>query len=935
MASYSQIRLAQLSGSFGSSAGQMTDQLAPLAKAAHSGSQMGASLSDHLSHVVSAIKRIHGDGEFSTAAAGEFSHSITPDSADGAALGSAAKEWSDLFLADGGVINLGNEQDVTLTHVADTGVLLNSTRQIQFGSSAAYIRHDGTDLELVDDADINIKPAVDFLVDAGGDVILDAAGDDVLLRTDGNLMLGFTSGADSVIVKPGASHEDVIFQEDGGNEVFRMDSSAESLLMATNKRIQFSTSDEAIYGDGTDLHFEVGSGGDINVPANIGLTFGNDGEKIEGDGTDLTVTGNNIKLTATADVILPANVGLVLDGSGSEKIESDGTDINFSVGSDGDINIPQDIGLTFGDDGEKIEGDGTNLSIASSGELDLTAGANLDVNVTGTAAVDATGQVSLDTSDTSNGIKVGVTSGVPVVLGHSTSEVTVSDNLTVVGDLTVQGATTTLDTTNLLVEDPIALFGSGSTSANANGGIAIASGSSTTDQALVFGRVANDVWGFGRKDVENGVVTTLADMTLVTARASKFEVDGSGNHIDVASDVLTLTAGTSFEVASAGDIVLDGGDVVIDGTSSKLEFGAAASGEHIVGDGTDLTVASGGAINLTATTDVVVPVNVGITFGTHEKIESDDTDLNITVGSGGDVNLPASIGLTFGDDGEKIEGDGSQMTISGGNITLDSEGDINLDAAGDDIILKTDGTEMVRFTSGADSVIVKPGSSHEDIIFQEDGGNEVFRMDSSAESLLMAGDQKIEIRDSGLFMHSSGDGKLDIGNSDGTAADSIDLASSAGGIKLDAGLDGNAAAIHLDSASGITIAGGDQNDSVYFENSPLKLEQISAPSTTDDKLYNVSGELFFSGDRLNGRQQKLSLIITGAHAANEHFTVSGLAHDKGASKYKTDVFLNGQLMLTGSSSANGDYALHGTTATDLKFFFQLEVDDVVQVVRVS
>ena len=40
---------------------------------------------------------------------------------------------------------------------------------------------------------------------------------------------------------------------------------------------------------------------DVNIPANVGLTFGDDGEKIEGDGTDLTISGNNINLTATAD----------------------------------------------------------------------------------------------------------------------------------------------------------------------------------------------------------------------------------------------------------------------------------------------------------------------------------------------------------------------------------------------------------------------------------------------------------------------------------------------------------------------------------------------------------------------------------------------------------------------------------------------------------
>ena len=48
----------------------------------------------------------------------------TPSSADGQALGSASLEWSDLFLADASTIQFGADQDVTLTHVADTGLLL-------------------------------------------------------------------------------------------------------------------------------------------------------------------------------------------------------------------------------------------------------------------------------------------------------------------------------------------------------------------------------------------------------------------------------------------------------------------------------------------------------------------------------------------------------------------------------------------------------------------------------------------------------------------------------------------------------------------------------------------------------------------------------------------------------------------------------------------
>ena len=48
-------------------------------------------------------------------------------SADGDSLGTASAEWSDLYLADGGVVYFGNDQEITLTHSADTGLLLKHT----------------------------------------------------------------------------------------------------------------------------------------------------------------------------------------------------------------------------------------------------------------------------------------------------------------------------------------------------------------------------------------------------------------------------------------------------------------------------------------------------------------------------------------------------------------------------------------------------------------------------------------------------------------------------------------------------------------------------------------------------------------------------------------------------------------------------------------
>ena len=65
----------------------------------------------------------NGSGTLSWATAS----SADPSSADGDSLGTASAEWSDLYLADGGIIYFGNDQEITLTHSADSGLLLKHT----------------------------------------------------------------------------------------------------------------------------------------------------------------------------------------------------------------------------------------------------------------------------------------------------------------------------------------------------------------------------------------------------------------------------------------------------------------------------------------------------------------------------------------------------------------------------------------------------------------------------------------------------------------------------------------------------------------------------------------------------------------------------------------------------------------------------------------
>ena len=168
----------------------------------------------------------------------------------------------------------------------------------------------------------------------------------------------------------------------------------------------------------------------------------------------------------------------------------------------------------------------------------------------------------------------------------------------------------------------------------------------------------------------------------------------------------------------AKDIIFkqyDGNEVVRMADDRRLYF-FDKGGEYIYGDGTDLTVVSGGALNLTATTDVVVPANVGVTFGTGEKIEGDNTDLTITSGADinltatSDINVPANVGLTFGDDGEKIEGDGTDLTISSSNnLTMDITGDLTVDVDGGDVYYKDAGTTFLHVSFDGTNTTITNG----------------------------------------------------------------------------------------------------------------------------------------------------------------------------------------------------------------------------------
>ena len=82
---------------------------------------------------------------------------------------------------------------------------------------------------------------------------------------------------------------------------------------------------------------------------------------------------------------------------------------------------------------------------------------------------------------------------------------------------------------------------------------------------------------------------------------------------------------------------------------------------------------------------------------------------DITLDAGADVNIPASIGLTFGDDGEKIEGDGTDLTITSSRhlvlVTGVDAGSIYLDSGTGIVNIRdeSDGNDLFRITAAKDT----------------------------------------------------------------------------------------------------------------------------------------------------------------------------------------------------------------------------------------
>ena len=438
--------------------------------------------------------------------------------------------------------------------------------------------------------------------------------------------------------------------------------------------------------------------GDINVAANKGITFGDDGEKIEGDGTDLTITGNNINLTATADVNIPSGVGITF--ATAEKIESDGTDLSITVGSGGDINIPADIGVTFGNDGEKIEGDGTDLTITGN-NINLTATA--DVNIpSGVGLTFATAEkIESDGTDLSITVGSGGDINIPADIGLTFGD----DGEKIEGDgtdLTISSsALATVDAgTDIVLDagggdiffkDDGTTFGSAT---NTSGDLIIKSGTTT---AMTFsganvtfaGTVTIGSAGISEAELEilDGASVTTTELNIIdgdtsatsttVADADRVVMNDNGTMVQVA--VTDLAAYFDDEITAMPNLVTTAATTV-----GALDSGSISSGFGNIDNGAS-NITSGGLVKLDVDADA-------------DDLTGDSATGRLTLGANEDLNLYHG-------------GTNSYIVNDTGDLILDTADDIMLDAAGGDIFFQSGGTTFGSATNTSGNLIIKSGTT--------------------------------------------------------------------------------------------------------------------------------------------------------------------------------------------------------------------------------
>ena len=348
--------------------------------------------------------------------------SIIPSSADGATLGTASAEFSDLFLADSSIIYFGNDQDVTLTHDPDDGLFLKSIATGDNSPVILTLQTGETDIAADD-----VIGQIDFQAPdegTGTDAVLVAAGIAAVSEGDFSSSNNATKLSFRTAVSEAASEKmslssaglltiaDDLVIKDAGTIGSASDTDAISISSGGVVNISATTastnagSGALTVAGGAGIAADLSVGDDIRLISDSAvLSFGADGDITVTHAADTGLTTNGT-FTATS---LIATTSFLPDANAGADIGT--TSLGF-----GDIFIADDKAIKFGNDQDatiEYDENGTDkLSIAGAQVVfgKSVLGSTQTANATGNTALDfatyqnflltATGNVTLTNPST-------------------------------------------------------------------------------------------------------------------------------------------------------------------------------------------------------------------------------------------------------------------------------------------------------------------------------------------------------------------------------------------------------------------------------------------------------------------------------------------------------------------------------------------------------
>ena len=322
-------------------------------------------------------------------------------------------------------------------------------------------------------------------------------------------------------------------------------------------------------------------------------------DEINFNGTAITSTAEELNIldgvTATASELNYSDTGAAVGTVVASKV--------VTVDSNKDASSFRNVTLT---------GELSAATLDISSDVDIDGTSNLDdTDIDGTLVVDgsnisldSTSTLNIDNSNTSNGITIGTaTSGVPISIGHTTSETTINDNLTVTGDLTVSGTTTTVSSTTVEVADAM---------------LKLAKDQGTSADAVDFGFYGQ--YGVGGTAKYAGV---FRDQSVAGDPFTFFDdlqaepgttVNTGGTGYDLA-DIAAGGATFADDVVITGDLTVSGDDITMGTNTAGHVMVADGANFNPVAISGDVTIASSGAVTIANGAVETAMINANVITG--------------------------------------------------------------------------------------------------------------------------------------------------------------------------------------------------------------------------------------------------------------------------------------------------------------------------------